>query len=289
MTALRALLFDFDGTIVDSEELHRQAYNLTFLKFDLGWSWSPTLYEKLLNISGGSDRIAAYIERLNRAPVEAARLRQLVPGIHRAKTKLYGELLADRANRLRPGVARLFGEAREHGVKIGIAATSALSNVHTLLSAAFASEVRDAVGSVVGAEMVGRRKPAPDIYRLLLSTLGFPAADCIAFEDSANGLAAAKAAGLCTVVTPSRWTRGQDFGAADLMLQKLGDPGDPFDDRDAVRIGGARFVGMTEISGLHQNARQREHGKDGEEGATRRVAGDHYDLGKLNARRANDP
>ncbi len=149
-TGPRAFLFDFDGTLVNSEELHRRAYNLTFLKFDLDWSWRPALYEKLLKISGGSDRIVAYIEGLNRAPAEVDRLRRLVPGIHRAKTKLYGELLSDSANRLRSGVARLFGAARQSGLKLGIAATSALSNVQTLLAAAFGNELREVVGSIVG-------------------------------------------------------------------------------------------------------------------------------------------
>jgi beta-phosphoglucomutase-like phosphatase (HAD superfamily) len=259
MIGLRALLFDLDGTLIDNEELHRRAYNLTFLKFGLDWSWSPTLYAKLLKTSGGVDRIAAYIDDLNRAPAEADRLRRLVPGIHRAKTRLYGELLCDSANRLRSGVVRLFGAARENSLKLGIAATSDLSNVQTLLAAAFGNEVRQAIGSVVGAEMVERKKPAPDIYQLLLSTLRVSAADCVAFEDSANGLASAKAAGLCAVVTPSRWTRGQDFGGADLVLRKFGDPNDQLDDRDAALIGGAPYLGLTQIRALHDKALRSRH------------------------------
>jgi beta-phosphoglucomutase-like phosphatase (HAD superfamily) len=251
---LRAVLFDFDGTLVDSEELHRQAYNLTFLKFHLGWSWNAAQYEQLLGISGGSDRIVAYINGLKQARAESDRLRRLVPGMYRAKTKLYGELLADGTHRLRPGVLRLFGEAREHGIKIGIAATSALRNVHPLLATAFAGAPGQAIGSVVGAEMVERKKPAADIYRLLLSTLRVSAADCVAFEDSTNGLAAARSAGLCTIVTPSRWTGRQDFAGADLLLDKLGDRDDPLDDRDAARIGGARCLGLAQITDLHVKA-----------------------------------
>jgi HAD superfamily hydrolase (TIGR01509 family) len=289
MTGMRALLFDLDGTLVDNEELHRRAYNLTFLKFRLDWSWSPTLYEKLLKTSGGTDRIAAYIDGLNRAPAEAERLRQLVPGIHRAKARLYGELLSDSANRLRSGVVRLFGAARESGLKLGIAATSGLSNVQTLLTAAFGNEVRQAIGSVVGAEMVERKKPAPDIYELLLSTLRVSAADCVAFEDSANGLAAANAAGLCTVVTPSRWTRGQDFGGADLVLRKFGDPNDPLDDRDAALIGGAPYLGITQIQALHDKAlRSRRKAGVAGDASTRRKEVDYSELSDGNARRAHD-
>jgi HAD superfamily hydrolase (TIGR01509 family) len=286
---LRALLFDFDGTLVDSEELHRRAYNLTFLRFDLGWSWNTVQYEKLLAISGGSERIAAYIDDLKLAPGEADKLRQLVPGIHRTKTKLYGELLAQSANRLRPGVVRLFGEAREHGIQIGIAATSALSNVQSLLATVFAGALGQAIGSVVAAELVERKKPSADIYRLLLSTLRVSAADCVAFEDSANGLAAAKAAGMCTVVTPSRWTGGQDFAGADLLLDKLGDPDDPLDDGDAARIGGARYLDIAQINGLHAKAgRGWRHSETKDEAAGGRPQGGHPEAGDGDARRPHD-
>jgi beta-phosphoglucomutase-like phosphatase (HAD superfamily) len=88
MTALQALLFDLDGALVDSEELHRQAFNHAFLKFGLGWSWDPALYQDLLKVSGGVDRINAYVDNLHLPAATADRLRQLVPGLHREKTRL---------------------------------------------------------------------------------------------------------------------------------------------------------------------------------------------------------
>ena len=74
---------------------------------------------------------------------------------------------------------------------------------------------------LVSAEEVARRKPAPDLYLRALSLLRLPVEDCMAFEDSANGLRAARAAGLATVVTPSRWTIAQDFTGAHLLLHDL--------------------------------------------------------------------
>jgi beta-phosphoglucomutase-like phosphatase (HAD superfamily) len=251
MTSVQAVLFDLDGTLVDSEELHRQAFNHAFLKFRLGWSWNPFDYEALLNVSGGAERIGVYVEKLRLPPAETSRLRRLVPAVHREKTRLYGELLAGGSVRLRSGVARLFGEAREAGVKIGLVATSSLANVQNLLTAILGSEGSKAIGAVVGADLVEHKKPAPDIYRLLLSMVRAPAARCVAFEDSANGLAAAKTAGLCTVVTPSGWTRAQDFASADLLLGKLGDPSDPLEAGEALRIGGAAYLGIIQIEALH--------------------------------------
>ena len=74
---------------------------------------------------------------------------------------------------------------------------------------------------VACGDQVPAKKPAPDIYRLALGSLRLPPETCIAFEDSMNGLRAAKAAGLATVVTPSRWTAEEEFAGADLVLPSL--------------------------------------------------------------------
>ena len=122
---LNALIFDVDGTLADTEETHRQAFNYAFLRFDLGWEWSKPLYRELLKISGGRERIIRYIETLRVSAPETARLRELVPAIHREKTRLYAELIADGRCPLRPGVVRLLDEARAAGIRLAIASTSA--------------------------------------------------------------------------------------------------------------------------------------------------------------------
>jgi len=157
--------------------------------------------------------------------------------------------------RLRPGVARIFGEARLAGLEIGLAATSASAGVDALVSAVFSRDTRAAIRATVSAELVERNTPAPDLYELLLAMLGVSAAHCVAFEDSPNGLAAAKGAGLCTVVTPSRWTAGQNFAGADLLLPMLGDPERPLDREATARIGGAPFLGLAELATLLRSSR----------------------------------
>jgi len=219
---LQALVFDLDGTLVDTEELHRQAFNQAFRELGLGWDWGPALYGELLSVSGGPDRIARYVDRLRVAAAEKARLRRLVAGVHRSKTRIYGELLSAGQAPARPGVRRLIREARAAGIAIGIAATSASANVQPLVRAALGPEA-GAIAALVCADQVARRKPAPDLYERLLATLRVSAPGSVAFEDSANGLAAAKAAGLHTVAAPSRWTAGQDLRGADLLLPDLGE------------------------------------------------------------------
>lgn len=249
---LGALIFDVDGTLADTEETHRQAFNYAFLEFGLDWQWGKPLYRELLKTSGGKERIALYIGTLP-AAAGSARLRQLVPAIHRAKTRLYAELIADGRCRLRPGIERLFEDARSAGIRLAIASTTTAENVHALLTRHLGADALQRFACIACGDHVERKKPAPDIYALALATLGEPARRCVAFEDSANGLRAAKAAGLCTVVTPSQWTLGEDFGAADLVLSHLGDPGHPLPPAQAARVGGP-WLGLSELRSLHAAA-----------------------------------
>lgn len=248
--SLRALLFDLDGTLVDTEDLHRQAFNQAFLSFQLPWEWDADRYADLLTVSGGQERIAEYVDTLALPASEKTRIRRLIPGLHREKTRLYAELRGSSSARARPGIGRLIDEALANGIKVGIASTSALANVAPLLDAVLGRETANRIGAVTGADLVTRKKPSPDIYELLLTTLGASASECVAFEDSGNGVRAAKAAGLFTVATPTRWTRDQDFGEADLVLPSLGDPDAPVDPGAAARIGGATYLGLEQLSAL---------------------------------------
>jgi HAD superfamily hydrolase (TIGR01509 family) len=251
--ALSALLFDVDGTLADTEETHRQAFNAAFLDFRLPYDWSPDQYEVLLRISGGKERLAHFFERLPVPDGERAKLLANVAGLHRVKTERYAQLAASGGSPLRPGIARLLREATEAGVRVGIASTTTSANVAALLDAELGSNAHRRFAVIACGDVVPAKKPAPDIYRLALSTLGLGPAQAVAFEDSANGLAAAKAAGLFTVVTPTRWTASQDFGDADLMLPHLGDPRTPLDPASAKNLGGP-YLTFEMLAALHERA-----------------------------------
>ena len=246
---LSALIFDVDGTLADTEETHRQAFNDAFMRFGLEWEWSRAEYRDLLLVSGGRERLAAYFETLPVSDAERARLRALVPAIHRRKTELYTELIGDGRCSLRPGVARLMTEARAAGMKLAIASTTTMANVHALLARHLGSRALQQFQTIACGDLVARKKPAPDIYHYALATLGLPAERCVAFEDSRNGLQAAKAAGLYTVVTPTAWTCGESFADADLLLPHLGDPDHPLPDAEAGIVGGP-WLGIAQLRGL---------------------------------------
>jgi HAD superfamily hydrolase (TIGR01509 family) len=216
--SVEALIFDLDGTIADTEEIHRQAFNAAFIKLELWWDWGPERYAELLAISGGVERLHHYVESLKTGTTEKARLHAIVPVIHFTKSEIYAELLRVGQPPLRPGVARLITEAWHEGLDVAVVSTTTSAHAVELLRHHFK---HGEISVVVCADEVPSRKPAPDIYRRALALLRRPPEACVAFEDSANGLRAARAAGLATVAVPSRWTQGQDFSGADFLLRDL--------------------------------------------------------------------
>ena len=227
---LKALIFDLDGTLADTEETHRQAFNAAFIELALWWDWSPPLYARLLAISGGKERLRHYIGTLRVPAAERERLLHIVPALHDTKTRIYTELLVRGQRPFRAGVLPLLRAARDAGLKLAIASTTTSANVGALLQANLGTAPDMGFDVLACGDQVKEKKPAPDIYRLVLASLRLAPEACIAFEDSLNGLRAAKAAGLTTVVTPSRWTAEQDFSAADLVLPCL-------EELDLARLG----------------------------------------------------
>lgn len=245
-----ALVFDVDGTLADTEELHRQAFNEAFFACGVDWRWGPALYADLLQITGGKERIAEYISRRQMPAVERGRLLRLIPQMHAAKTRIYRELVALGHLRPRSGVVRLMKQARAAGVRLAIASTTSPENVESLLSASFGKDALRWFSAIATGDVVPKKKPAPDIYNLALEKLGIFPERAIAFEDSAIGVRSAKAAGLFTIATPSLWTIGQDFTLADLVLTSLADPDKPLYATDELRIG-AKYLGLEQLAVLH--------------------------------------
>jgi HAD superfamily hydrolase (TIGR01509 family) len=245
---LDALVFDIDGTMADTEEGHRCAFNLAFERFGLPWRWDRTTYHALLRINGGKERLAHFIGAMDGAEdEERRRLARLVPQIHLEKTKFYSSLAGDGGIPLRPGVERLIGEAREAGVRLGIASTTTRANIDALLRATLGPRSVAMFSAIACGDEVPHKKPAPDIYRLALRRLERDAAACVALEDSANGLRAATAAGLRCVVTPTHWTEHDDLAGALLLLPHLGDAAHPLPGEPGERLRDAAWLTLTEL------------------------------------------
>lgn len=213
---LEALIFDVDGTLAETEELHRRAFNDCFAANGLPWIWTQGDYHRLLKVTGGKERIAAHMAEIgtNTETVDIAAL-------HRDKTARYTALMAQRAITLRPGVQTLIDAARDAGLALAIATTTSRPNVEALALAIWGCAADTIFPVIASGDEVTAKKPAPDVFTLALSRLGLPAENAIAFEDSRNGLVSARAAGLQVVVTPSAYTQDERFDDALAVLPDL--------------------------------------------------------------------
>lgn len=227
---MKALVFDMDGTIADTEAVHLAAFNHAFELEGMGWHWSEAQYIDLLQISGGKERMAHYWASRSDAPkdIDGHGIQGTIARLHEVKTAAYEALVNDGAVAMRPGVLRLMDEARRAKLALAIATTTSPVNIAAVLSRALGAEWRANFAVIEDASSAPRKKPHPQVYLQTLHRLGLAGADCLAFEDSANGLRAASGAKLPVIITPNRFTQHHDFrGAArlvpDLTQLRLGD------------------------------------------------------------------
>ena len=228
MGALRGVIWDVDGTLADTEENHRRAFNAAFGEEGLPWAWDQDTYAELLKVTGGKERLMHFLCREGLTSEAGPDPDGFVRRVHARKTELYTGLLDRGEIALRSGITRLTHEIREAGISQAIATTTSRPNVDALLRACFAGDGA-LFEAVVTGEEVQRKKPDPEVYILALERLGLAPEACLAVEDSRNGLLAARGAGIATLVVRNRYTRDEDFAGAVAVVDTLGDPAAPLE------------------------------------------------------------
>lgn len=252
MAALEALIFDVDGTLAETErDGHRPAFNAAFADVGLGWEWSEALYGELLSVTGGKERIRHYIEHFGAAVPEVPDLDALIKDLHKRKTDHYVRLLRAGFIPLRPGVMRLLREAREAGVRLAIATTTTPQNVTELLASVDEPGLADWFEVIAAGDVVPAKKPAPDIFIYACEHLGLKPDACVAIEDSRNGVRSALAAGLeALLVTLNSYTRDEDMSGAALVVDGLGDPGQPVNALSGA-LEGPGWIDLSTLRAMH--------------------------------------
>lgn len=218
---LKALLFDVDGTLAETEEVHRIAFNKAFEKAGLDWEWDQPLYHILLGVTGGKERILYHVERegldKNNYPFER------VKELHLSKTDFYVDMVNNGEIELRPGIEELLREALDEGLRLAITTTTSRVNVERLIRATLGEAAMSWFEVYVTGDRVTNKKPDPEIYELALSDLNLPAEHCVAVEDAPQGLASSLGAGVPTIVTESSYSEGKQFEGA-LKVIGMADP-----------------------------------------------------------------
>ncbi len=222
---LRALLWDVDGTVAETErDGHRVAFNQAFEALGLPWRWSVAHYGELLRVAGGIERLHHDLAQRPEAPTDAQAREQLVRALHRAKTAAYTARVAQGAVHARPGVLRLVAECQAAGVALAVVTTTSRANVDALFASLWGAAWAGAFATIVCAEDAPLKKPHPQAYLLALQRLGLHAGDTFALEDSPAGLQAARAAGVACGITPGVYFGDEAFGGAAWVQPDLDTP-----------------------------------------------------------------
>jgi HAD superfamily hydrolase (TIGR01509 family) len=213
----RALIFDVDGTLAETEEVHRRAFNDAFAVAGLDWHWDRATYGRLLRVAGGKERIRAFDQRSAAPLLSFADIADL----HRIKSARYAELIVTGNCPLRPGVEAWLTVARIRGQRLAIATTTSHGNIDALLSVVLGRDWAGLFEVIVAGDDVPRKKPAPDVYVDVLARLALGPTDCIAIEDSGNGLMSASQAGIPVIITRSVYFADDDLAGALLVVDDL--------------------------------------------------------------------
>jgi len=222
-TTLQALIFDVDGTLADTESAHLAAFNHAFAEMGLDWVWDEALYTELLEISGGKERILHYWKTSRPDMLEVGAMAQsdTVNRLHELKTAAYEAAVNSGAVSLRPGVLKLMDDALAQGTQLAIATTTSPVNIAALMRHAIGADWRLNFTAIGDASTAPIKKPHPQVYLQMLDALQLKADACLALEDSSNGLRAATAAGLATLITPTHYTAHHNFAAALRVVPDL--------------------------------------------------------------------
>ena len=223
MTQIKAIFFDQDGVIIDTEkDGHRISFNETFKEFGFDVDWGVEYYHELLQVAGGKERMKHHLHTLGFGKaVLPEEEDELIKAMHKRKTTMFIEMIESGKLPLRPGIHRFMREGMQAGLILGVCTTS---NERAAQAVAFNILKDIHFEFVLAGDIVSKKKPDPEIYNLALSKTGCEPQECVVIEDSRNGVLAAKAAGMHVVATTNQYTKEEDLNPADIIVTCLGDP-----------------------------------------------------------------
>ena len=222
MAQIKAVFFDQDGVIIDTErDGHRIAFNRTFKEFGYNFEWDVEYYHELLQVAGGKERMKHHLRTKGfGVEIKPEDVDEHIKKMHLRKTAIFVEMIESGELPLRPGVKRMMQEVNDAGLILSVCTTS-----NERAAQAVANGVLKDIKFefILAGDIVSNKKPDPEIYNLALEKTGLKPNECIVFEDSRNGVLAARAAGLNIVATTNVYTESEDLSDANIIVTTLGD------------------------------------------------------------------
>lgn len=222
MSEIKAVFFDQDGVIIDTErDGHRVAFNQTFKDFGFNFEWGVDYYHELLQVAGGKERMKHHLKTKGFGKeVNPVEVDDLVQRMHKHKTAVFVELIESGQLPLRPGIKRFMKEINDKGLVMGVCTTSNEKAANAVANGVLADIKFD---FILAGDVVSKKKPDPEIYNLALEKSGLKPDECLVIEDSRNGVLAARAAGMYVVATTNPYTEKEDLSDAHIIVTCLGD------------------------------------------------------------------
>lgn len=211
--SLKVIAFGSIGTLIETSEIQRTAFNNAFKEHGLDWNWTRDDYSRMLVQSGGRQRIAGYASTHN-VHVDASE-------IHRTKTKFFETHIQKHGAPIRSGVKEVFEFAKQTGRQLALVSTTGDDNISATLTALSDIVGRDDFAFIGNASMVDNGKPAPDIYNRAMQDMAVKADEIIAIEDSEPSLASALAAGIRCIAFPGENTAEQNYDGSIIRVDAL--------------------------------------------------------------------
>ena len=213
MKNFKAVIFGSIGTVLETSDIQRKSFNKAFKKFGLNWYWSKNEYKKLLEKSGGENRLSNYAKTKN-IKINTLKLRNL-------KTKFFNNYLKKNKLKPRAGVVNIIKFCKKNNIKLGFASSTSINNINSIFFALENTIKKKDFDFIGNSKLVSKKKPYPDIYKVALKKFGLSSKECLAIEDTEESMKSALSAKIICIAFPGKLHEKEKFKGSYKITKKL--------------------------------------------------------------------